>query len=50
MKKRGFGYQCNRVTAVRSPGRAERATNLKVILAEHFLANSGRVCGRGGTL
>ena len=37
------------VTAVGSPDRAERAI-LGLILAERFLANSGRVCGGGGTL
>ena len=34
------------VTAVQSPDRAERAM-VKVILAEHFLANSGRICAWG---
>ena len=37
------------VTAVGSPDRAERAI-LEVILAGLFLANSGRICGRGSTL
>ena len=37
------------VTAVGSPDRAERAI-LEVILAGRFLANSGRICGRGTTL
>ena len=41
------GCQCS--TAVRSPDRAERAI-LGAILARHFLANSGRICGRGATL
>ena len=37
------------VTAVGSPDRAERAI-LGVILAGHFLAGSGQICGRGGIL
>ena len=38
-----------KVIAVGSPDRAERAI-LGVILAGLFLANSGRICGRGDTL
>ena len=37
------------VTVVGSPDRAERAI-LGVILAWRFLANSGRICGRGAAL
>ena len=37
------------VTVVGSPDIAERAI-LEVILAGHFLAYSGRICGRGATL
>ena len=36
-------------TAVGSPDTAEHAI-LRVILAVRFLANLGRICGRGATL
>ena len=39
----------NDVTAVGSHDRAE-GTFLRVVLAGRFLANSGRICGRGATL
>ena len=39
------------MTAVGSPGRGERAIwGGGVILIGRFLANSGRICGRGETL